>query len=53
MAKLTHNIEGDLIAAFATYTLVVVIKMMLMSPLTSYFRLTKKVLAQIVNVSYI
>ncbi|KAG7250299.1 hypothetical protein CRUP_028869 [Coryphaenoides rupestris] len=45
MTKLTHTIEGDVMAAFVTYTAVVVIKMMLMSPLTAYFRLTKKAFA--------
>ncbi|KAK0150287.1 Microsomal glutathione S-transferase 1 [Merluccius polli] len=39
------TMEGKVMNAFATYAVLVVVKMMLMAPLTSYFRMTKKVFA--------
>ncbi|KAM4615569.1 microsomal glutathione S-transferase 1-like [Polymixia lowei] len=45
MEKLTHMIDSEVFLAFSSYATVVILKMMLMSPMTSYFRLTKKVFA--------
>ncbi|NWU64250.1 MGST1 transferase, partial [Pterocles burchelli] len=45
MAKLTQLIDNDVFRAYATYTTIVLLKMMLMSPLTSYFRVTRKAVA--------
>ncbi|NXO60406.1 MGST1 transferase, partial [Aramus guarauna] len=42
MAKLTHFIDNDVFRAFATYTTIVLLKMMLMSLITAYFRITRK-----------
>jgi len=36
-------INSDVFLAFSTYTTIVILKMMLMAPLTGYFRITKKV----------
>ncbi|XP_024000664.2 microsomal glutathione S-transferase 1 [Salvelinus sp. IW2-2015] len=43
MAELTHMIDSEVFLAFSTYATIVVLKMMLMSPMTGYFRLTRKV----------
>lgn len=40
MAKL---IEDEVFMAFATYSAIVILKMMLMSPMTAFFRLTRGV----------
>ncbi|NXT29661.1 MGST1 transferase, partial [Syrrhaptes paradoxus] len=42
MAKLTQLIDNDVFRAYATYTTIVLLKMMLMSLLTAYFRITRK-----------
>ncbi|KAF7651597.1 hypothetical protein LDENG_00108480 [Lucifuga dentata] len=39
--------ESEIFKAFSTYATIVILKMMLMSPLTSYFRLTRKVFANL------
>ncbi|MEE6509006.1 hypothetical protein FKM82_023814 [Ascaphus truei] len=45
MAGLNQLIDSDVFRAFATYATVVLLKMMLMSLATAYFRLTRKVFA--------
>ncbi|NWS43317.1 MGST1 transferase, partial [Probosciger aterrimus] len=42
MARLTQFVDNEVFRAFATYATIVVLKMMLMSVTTSYFRLTRK-----------
>ncbi|XP_009984823.1 PREDICTED: microsomal glutathione S-transferase 1 [Tauraco erythrolophus] len=42
MAKLTQLIDNEVFRAYATYATVVLLKMMLMSVITAYFRITKK-----------
>ncbi|NXX75858.1 MGST1 transferase, partial [Urocolius indicus] len=42
MAKLTQLIDNDIFRAYATYATIVLLKMMLMSLVTAYFRITKK-----------
>ncbi|TRY76030.1 hypothetical protein DNTS_010924 [Danionella cerebrum] len=42
MAEVVHMIDSEVFLAFSTYATIVVLKMMLMSFLTSYFRLTKQ-----------
>lgn len=43
MADVVHMIDSEVFLAFSTYATIVVLKMMLMSFMTSYFRLTKQV----------
>lgn len=43
MAEVVHMIDSEVFLAFSTYATIVVLKMMLMSFMTSYFRLTKQV----------
>lgn len=43
MAKATQLINNEVFRAFATYAAIVLLKMMLMSLITAYFRLTRKV----------
>lgn len=43
MSPLSSVMESQVLQAFSTYAIIVILKMMLMSPLTSYFRLTRKV----------
>lgn len=43
MAKLTQLIDNEVFRAYATYTVIVLLKMMLMSLITAYFRITRKV----------
>ncbi|KAK2537694.1 Mgst1 [Columba guinea] len=45
MAKLTQLIDNEVFWAYATYTTIVLLKMMLMSPVTAYFRITRKAFA--------
>nr|XP_055047121.1 microsomal glutathione S-transferase 1-like [Misgurnus anguillicaudatus] len=47
MADVVHMIDTEVFLAFSTYATIVILKMMLMSPITSYFRLTKKVFANL------
>uniref|UniRef100_A0A672YXK9 Microsomal glutathione S-transferase 1 n=2 Tax=Sphaeramia orbicularis TaxID=375764 RepID=A0A672YXK9_9TELE len=47
MSSLNNIMDSQVLQAFFTYATVVVLKMMLMSPLTSYFRLTRKVFANL------
>ncbi|NXF10362.1 MGST1 transferase, partial [Smithornis capensis] len=42
MAKSTQLIDNEVFRAYATYTAIVLLKMMLMSLLTAYFRVTRK-----------
>ncbi|XP_055664593.1 microsomal glutathione S-transferase 1 isoform X6 [Falco peregrinus] len=42
MAKLTQLIDNEVFRAYATYTTIVLLKMMLMSLITAYFRITRK-----------
>lgn len=43
MAEVVHMIDSEVFLAFSTYATIVILKMMLMSLMTSYFRLTKQV----------
>ncbi|XP_053575117.1 microsomal glutathione S-transferase 1 [Bombina bombina] len=45
MAGLNKLIESDVFRAYATYATIVLLKMMLMSLVTAYYRLTRKVFA--------
>ncbi|KAM9389417.1 microsomal glutathione S-transferase 1 [Phaethornis superciliosus] len=45
MAKLTQLIDNDVFRAYATYTTIVLLKMMLMSLITAYYRITRKAFA--------
>ncbi|NWH79241.1 MGST1 transferase, partial [Piaya cayana] len=45
MAKLTQLIDNEVFQAYATYAAIVLVKMMLMSPITAYFRMTRKAFA--------
>ncbi|NXJ08689.1 MGST1 transferase, partial [Odontophorus gujanensis] len=45
MAKLTQLIDNEVFRAYATYAAIVLLKMMLMSLVTSYFRVTRKAFA--------
>ncbi|NXU39504.1 MGST1 transferase, partial [Drymodes brunneopygia] len=45
MAKLTQLIDNEVFRAYATYTAIVLLKMMLMSLITAYFRKTRKAFA--------
>ncbi|XP_062339165.1 microsomal glutathione S-transferase 1.1 [Osmerus eperlanus] len=51
MAELTHMIDSEVFLAFSTYATIVTLKMMLLSLLTAYFRLTKKVFANMEDTS--
>ncbi|KAM4782382.1 microsomal glutathione S-transferase 1 [Cyanocitta cristata] len=42
MAKATQLIDNEVFRAYATYTAIVLLKMMLMSLITAYFRITRK-----------
>ncbi|NWR72608.1 MGST1 transferase, partial [Centropus unirufus] len=42
MAKLTQLIDNEVFRAYATYATIVLVKMMLMSLITAYFRVTRK-----------
>lgn len=44
MAKSTQLIDNEVFRAFTTYAAIVLIKMMLMSVITAYFRITRKVI---------
>ncbi|XP_036376159.1 microsomal glutathione S-transferase 1-like [Megalops cyprinoides] len=45
MAEVVHMIDSEVFLAFSTYATIVILKMMLMAPLTAYFRLTRKAFA--------
>ncbi|NWZ39970.1 MGST1 transferase, partial [Brachypodius atriceps] len=45
MAKSTQLINNEVFQAFATYAAIVLVKMMLMSLITAYFRITRKAFA--------
>ncbi|XP_078530156.1 microsomal glutathione S-transferase 1 [Lissotriton helveticus] len=45
MAKLTELIDSEVFLAYSTYATIVLLKMMLMSLCTAYFRLTRKAFA--------
>ncbi|XP_029902159.1 microsomal glutathione S-transferase 1-like [Myripristis murdjan] len=47
MAAMTHMIDSEVFLAFSTYATIVMLKMMLMAPMTTYFRLTRKVFANL------
>ncbi|CAM4564556.1 hypothetical protein PO909_028914 [Leuciscus waleckii] len=47
MAEVVHMIDSEVFLAFSTYATIVILKMMLMSIMTSYYRLTKQVFANI------
>ncbi|XP_016390286.1 microsomal glutathione S-transferase 1-like [Sinocyclocheilus rhinocerous] len=47
MAEVVHMIDSEVFLAFSTYATIVVLKMMLMSFMTSYFRLTKQVFSNL------
>ncbi|XP_069484483.1 microsomal glutathione S-transferase 1 [Ambystoma mexicanum] len=45
MAELTQLIDSEVFLAYSTYAAIVLLKMMLMSPCTAYFRITRKAFA--------
>lgn len=45
MANLSSLMDSEVLRAYATYATIVLLKMMLMSVATAYFRITKKVFA--------
>ncbi|NWJ10393.1 MGST1 transferase, partial [Crypturellus undulatus] len=45
MAKLTQLIDNEVFRAYATYATIVLLKMMLMSSITAYFRIRRKAFA--------
>ncbi|XP_064011665.1 microsomal glutathione S-transferase 1 [Pogoniulus pusillus] len=45
MAKLTQLLDNEAFRAYATYATIVLLKMMLMSLITAYFRVTRKAFA--------
>ncbi|XP_016093700.1 microsomal glutathione S-transferase 1-like [Sinocyclocheilus grahami] len=47
MAEVVHMIDSEVFLAFSTYATIAVLKMMLMSLMTSYFRLTKQVFSNL------
>ncbi|MCI4389131.1 hypothetical protein PGIGA_G00094380 [Pangasianodon gigas] len=42
---MAHEIDSELFLAFSTYATIVILKMMFMSPLTAYYRITRKAFA--------
>lgn len=40
---MAHVIDSEVFLAFSTYATIVILKMMFMSPLTGYYRFTRKV----------
>ncbi|KAG9280301.1 microsomal glutathione S-transferase 1.1 [Astyanax mexicanus] len=52
MAEIVHMIDSEVFMAFSTYATLVILKMMLMSPMTSYFRLTRKVFANMEDTAF-
>ncbi|XP_036433466.1 microsomal glutathione S-transferase 1-like [Colossoma macropomum] len=42
---MAHTIDTEVFQAFSTYATIVILKMMLMAPLTAYFRITRKAFA--------
>ncbi|NP_001005957.1 microsomal glutathione S-transferase 1.1 isoform X1 [Danio rerio] len=47
MAEVVHMIDSEVFLAFSTYATIVILKMMLMSLMTSYLRLTKQVFSNL------
>ncbi|XP_019955350.2 microsomal glutathione S-transferase 1 isoform X2 [Paralichthys olivaceus] len=47
MLSLSSVMDSPVLRSYFTYATIVILKMMLMSPLTSYFRLTRKVFANL------
>ncbi|XP_004460357.1 microsomal glutathione S-transferase 1 [Dasypus novemcinctus] len=45
MVDLTHLMENEVFMAFASYTTIILSKMMLMSTVTAFYRMTRKVFA--------
>ncbi|KAJ8335924.1 hypothetical protein SKAU_G00392660 [Synaphobranchus kaupii] len=45
MAELVHMIDSEVFLAFSTYATIVILKMMLMAPMTAYFRFSRKAFA--------
>ncbi|XP_041725216.2 microsomal glutathione S-transferase 1-like [Coregonus clupeaformis] len=45
MKEMSSVIDSEVFLAFSTYATVIVLKMMLMSPMTAYFRFTRKCFA--------
>ncbi|XP_040004811.1 microsomal glutathione S-transferase 1-like [Xiphias gladius] len=45
--------DSQVLQSFSTYATIVILKMMLMSPLTSYFRLTRKVFANLEDTKFV
>ncbi|KAK6482836.1 microsomal glutathione S-transferase 1-like [Huso huso] len=42
MAEVSQMIDSDVFLAFSTYATIVVLKMLLMGPMTGYYRMTRK-----------
>ncbi|XP_060924241.1 microsomal glutathione S-transferase 1-like [Limanda limanda] len=47
MSSLSSVMDSQVLRSYFTYATIVILKMMLMSPLTSYFRMTRKVFANL------
>ncbi|XP_034434724.1 microsomal glutathione S-transferase 1-like [Hippoglossus hippoglossus] len=47
MSSLSSVMDSQVLQSYFTYATIVILKMMLMSPLTAYFRLTRKVFANL------
>ncbi|XP_066525037.1 microsomal glutathione S-transferase 1.1 [Hoplias malabaricus] len=45
MTEIVHMIDSEVFLAFSTYATIVILKMMLVALITSYYRLTRKVFA--------
>lgn len=41
--KMANLIDSEVLQAFITYATIVLLKMLLMAPMTAYFRITRKV----------
>ncbi|KAJ7987981.1 hypothetical protein DPEC_G00318890 [Dallia pectoralis] len=51
MAELTNMTDSEVFLAFSTYATIVILKMILMSPITSYFRFTRQAFANHEDIS--
>ncbi|KAB5542315.1 hypothetical protein PHYPO_G00090250 [Pangasianodon hypophthalmus] len=47
---MAHVIDSEVFLAFSTYATIVILKMMFMSPLTAYYRITRKAFANVEDV---
>ncbi|XP_006006114.1 microsomal glutathione S-transferase 1 [Latimeria chalumnae] len=52
MAEVSQLIDSEVFLAFTTYATIVLLKMLLMGPMTGYFRMTRKAFANPEDVSF-